>query len=68
MLRLQPSFGGSVEASHPHVKDHTAMIVRSAPASKIGRNRLDAPRIASSLAIDHNPTLSKEVDRTDHAS
>ncbi len=21
MLRLQPSFGGSVEASHPHVKD-----------------------------------------------
>jgi hypothetical protein len=22
MLRLQPSFDGSVEASHPHVKDH----------------------------------------------
>lgn len=35
MLRLQPSFGGSVEASHPHVKDHTTMIVRTASASKI---------------------------------
>ena len=36
MLRLQPSFGGSVEASHPHVKDHGVMIVGSAAWYKIG--------------------------------
>ncbi len=36
MLRLQPSFDGSVEASHPHVKDHNAHC-RALPFRQQGR-------------------------------
>jgi hypothetical protein len=35
MLRLQPSFDGSVEASHPHVKEHGPLYGQEPSVDKV---------------------------------
>ena len=66
MLRLQPSFGGSVEASHPPCQRPHGDGSRFHPGEQDGA-RKGTSVVAPPPAIDDNPARSREVDRATHA-